>query len=566
MQGIGKVMNQAQRAVKILRIRQAGQSFDGPESVFGDHVDVSCAETFDEAHHMLANDVYDFILATPESIHALERAEIVQANPEWVEAVTEGIGIVDQRGELVWANPRLLDFSDDVRSFLQSECQNAFDNSADGVSTPRKTSRRVNFMSTDGRVFELTTTPIIDIDHEISQVVGVIWDVTRARERQQQLASIDAAGRELVKLDAEEVAKLEIPQRLELLEKKIIRYLHDLMHFDNFTIHVLDKKSSKLRLVACSGLPESVEDFDLYASAEGNGISGLVAVTGKSYISDDVTTDIHYLKGLVEAGSSLTVPLRLYDELIGVLNVESRQKAAFDEDSRQLAERFGRDIAMALHVLDLMVSERHTTRGQLGRDVRTEITAPINDILTDIENLIEDYIGHDDLRRRLNKIATNATTVRDTVKDVTSTKRAVVGRHVGPTRSDPILGGKNILIADDEEMIRETVRDVLASVGCNVVTAENGQQAIDILAGQTFDLVLSDIRMPDRTGYDVFAAAKDADASTPVILMTGFGYDPNHAIVRARREGLAAVLFKPFKVDQLIGEIRSAVKNAPKQA
>ena len=53
-------------------------------------------------------------------------------------------------------------------------------------------------------------------------------------------------------------------------------------------------------------------------------------------------------------------------------------------------------------------------------------------------------------------------------------------------------------------------------------------------------------------------AAKDADANTPVILTTGFGYDPNHSIVRARREGLAAVLFKPFKVDQLLNEIRMA--------
>ncbi|MCH7526398.1 MAG: hypothetical protein IID39_03080 [Planctomycetes bacterium] len=58
----------------------------------------------------------------------------------------------------------------------------------------------------------------------------------------------------------------------------------------------------------------------------------------------------------------------------------------------------------------------------------------------------------------------------------------------------------------------------------------------------------------------MFAAAKDANAETPVILMTGFGYDPNHSIVRARREGLAAVLFKPFKVDQLLGEVRTALR------
>ncbi len=557
-------MSQAQRTVKILRIRQAGQPLAGTDSFFGDHVDVVYADTFDQAHHMLAADIYDFILAEPESIHTLERAEMVQANPEWVEAVTEGIGIVDQRGELVWANPRLIGFSDEVKGFLRRECGNAFDTNVDGGLKPDQTSRRVCFMSSEDRVFELTTTPIIDIDHEITQVVGVIWDVTRARQRQQQLAAIDSAGRELIKLDTEQIAKLDVPERLALLEQKIVHYLHELMHFDNFTIHVLDQKSNKLRLAVTSGLPDTVEDFDLYASAEGNGTSGYVASTGKSYVCRDVTNDPHYLRGLDEAASSLTVPLRLNDQLIGVLNVESMTKDAFDEEDQQLAERFGRDIATALHMLDLMVTERHTIRGQLGSDVKAEITAPLNDILTDVENLIEDYIGHDDLRLRLNKIAEYATTIRDSIKNVTSSKRAIIGRGVGPTRNDPILGGKHILIADDESMIRDTVKDVLTGVGCKVVTACCGQEAIDHLAEKPFDLVLSDIRMPDRNGYEVFAAAKDANVATPVILMTGFGYDPNHAIVRARREGLAAVLFKPFKVDQLIGEIRSAVKNAAK--
>ncbi len=46
--------------------------------------------------------------------------------------------------------------------------------------------------------------------------------------------------------------------------------------------------------------------------------------------------------------------------------------------------------------------------------------------------------------------------------------------------------------------------------------------------------------------------------TVPVILMTGFGYDPNHCIVPASQEGLAAVLFKPFKVDQLLTEVRRA--------
>jgi len=66
--------------------------------------------------------------------------------------------------------------------------------------------------------------------------------------------------------------------------------------------------------------------------------------------------------------------------------------------------------------------------------------------------------------------------------------------------------------------------------------------------------------MPDKTGYEVFAAAQRLNAAIPVILMTGFGYDPNHSIVRASQEGLQAVLFKPFKVDVLLSEVRKALQ------
>jgi DNA-binding NtrC family response regulator len=126
---------------------------------------------------------------------------------------------------------------------------------------------------------------------------------------------------------------------------------------------------------------------------------------------------------------------------------------------------------------------------------------------------------------------------------------------------DAVLDGKRILVADDEDMLRDTVRDVLTGYGCRVSTATDGAYAIELIAEQAFDLVLSDIKMPRNSGYEVFAAAKEANAKTPVILTTGFGYDPNHSIVRARREGLAAVLFKPFKVDQLLDEIRTALKS-----
>jgi len=64
--------------------------------------------------------------------------------------------------------------------------------------------------------------------------------------------------------------------------------------------------------------------------------------------------------------------------------------------------------------------------------------------------------------------------------------------------------------------------------------------------------------MPDHNGYEIFAATQKLKSPPPVILMTGFGYDPHHSIVRASQEGLQCVLFKPFQVDQLIAEVHKA--------
>jgi DNA-binding NtrC family response regulator len=80
-----------------------------------------------------------------------------------------------------------------------------------------------------------------------------------------------------------------------------------------------------------------------------------------------------------------------------------------------------------------------------------------------------------------------------------------------------------------------------------------------VAAGTPFDLVISDVRMPDANGYEVFRATKDASPSTPVILMTAFGYDPNHSIVRSSQEGLHCFLFKPFQIAQLLEEGRKAL-------
>jgi CheY-like chemotaxis protein len=345
-----------------------------------------------------------------------------------------------------------------------------------------------------------------------------------------------------------------------VLQDKIIRFCKDLMHFDHFAIRLLDKRTNKLELVIAEGLPPEATEIDLYAQPEGNGISGYVAATGRSYICHDTEKDPRYVTGIRHCKSSLTVPLRLHDKIIGVFNIESETVGAFDEDDRQFAEIFGQYVAMALNILDLLVVERFTTSGQLASHVVHDLAAPLNDIVTEAQNLIEEYIGDDSMRDRLHKIVEHVESIRKTIKNVAQGPQRVLGcDDIKADCADPIIAGKTILIADDEANIRDTVGEILERYGAHATICKDGYEACHMLEQRGYDLVISDIRMPHRNGYEIFAAARRRSEDIPVILMTGFGYDPHHSIVRASQEGLSTVLFKPFKVEQLIDAVHKAL-------
>ncbi|MFQ5590011.1 MAG: response regulator [Phycisphaerae bacterium] len=553
--------------VKQLHVLVFGSSESGNDFVerMSDCGRVEHVATFEEALEALCAEPFDLVVTQAEGLLPLPDADHVEHDTGTIDGGDQGIGIISGRGQLQWANPKMLSFADDVRVRVCDCCMNTIAGAqADThAEITQLRARRFNFTSEDNERFELTATPVIDLHNCVTEVVAVVSDARDAKCVHDRTDEIDRAGRELLSIDAEQFARMDVQDRLSLLEQRILRCTSELLHFDNFGIRVLNRKTNQLELVLSGGLPADSADCRLDASAEASGIRADVASRGRSYICPDIASDPRYDPDMPDARSSLTVPLVLHDRVVGVANFESRKPAAFDEDDRRFAEVFGRYVAIALNILELLVTERHATTGRLGSDVMAEITGPLNDILTDVENLVEDYIGHDDLRHRLRMLSENLVKIRESIREVTSMTPGLIGaRSNRHRRKDALLGGKRVLVADDEDVIRETVTDVLTGYGCVVASASDGDSAVGLLGSQPFDLVLSDIKMPGKTGYDVFAAAKEINANTPVILTTGFGYDPNHAIVRARREGLAAVLFKPFKVDQLLGEVRRALSSA----
>jgi PAS domain S-box-containing protein len=106
------------------------------------------------------------------------------------------------------------------------------------------------------------------------------------------------------------------------------------------------------------------------------------------------------------------------------------------------------------------------------------------------------------------------------------------------------LRGLKILIVDDDAGICQSLRELLEAEECQVETAASGVYATQWLERNQFDLVLSDVVMPDIDGYQLYQHVKKSAPNLPVILMTAFNYDKDHIIKRSCLEGVQGVIFK----------------------
>ncbi len=113
-----------------------------------------------------------------------------------------------------------------------------------------------------------------------------------------------------------------------------------------------------------------------------------------------------------------------------------------------------------------------------------------------------------------------------------------------------------ILIADDDRILAEMLRDVVAAEGRRVDVCNDGQSAIDALRATDYDLVLADLIMPDISGIELLRFAKKQDPDVIVIIITG--YASLETAISAIKEGAYDYITKPSKLE----EIRIAVGNA----
>lgn len=112
------------------------------------------------------------------------------------------------------------------------------------------------------------------------------------------------------------------------------------------------------------------------------------------------------------------------------------------------------------------------------------------------------------------------------------------------------------MVVDDEEGIRDVLKEFLEKKGYYVETIGDSRQVIDRVKSKQFDIILVDLKMPDISGLDLLKAIRQFDADIAVIIMTG--YASLETAIQAIREGAYDYITKPFRLEEIYITIKNA--------
>jgi PAS domain S-box-containing protein len=241
-------------------------------------------------------------------------------------------------------------------------------------------------------------------------------------------------------------------------------------------------------------------------------------------------------------------------------------------------------IGFAKDISGLRQHEKFVTLGQLAVGLAHEINNPLEILVNQVEMLErylrqkanpEDYTREheriDAVKRELRRIQAIVERVGEMAAEgayasreylpgqlmtdlaVADVEEAPVRRGVTTNGSEHAIGGRNVMVVDDDTSICSSMADILGCEGCNVVTTTSGHDALRYIETHPVDLVISDVQMPDMDGYELFSRIQSCHADLPVVLMTAYYYDKDHVIKRSKAAGLTDVIFKkPIDPDRLL--------------
>ncbi len=341
----------------------------------------------------------------------------------------------------------------------------------------------------------------------------------------------------------------------------IVKQLTEFFKIKHVAIFQLDSSGLELTLCYCSGFPEeSIQN--LRSLKVKQGVFKRVFDTRIPQIVNDISETEKSLSSLTlrqGLNSMIAVPIFSNDKLWGILSAFSQEKSIFKEEDGRIIALFSGPIGQLL---------KHFS--QSIRDSLDEILVPI---LGSIELLNFRYRDRDkipvseilDAQNRLKKrvllyvagleqgsleqITTKEKTKEEEIKlpsgDGLSIEEVITieGKKNSPPKA------KRILVIDDQPIVTDLLVSVLERMNYKSKVASRGREGVEMFEKDRFDLVITDLGMPDISGWEVSKSIKQKNPHVPVIVITGWGVDPDPDKMKDSKVDF--IINKPFQIDQL---------------
>lgn len=343
----------------------------------------------------------------------------------------------------------------------------------------------------------------------------------------------------------------------EIVTKQLIDYLK----IRHVAVYQVDPVAAEWKVSYSFGFSNkstgSLEDL----REKGNFFHRVIETGIPQWVNDVTETekDLRWLSETERVYSLIAVPIGSDDKLWGILIAFSQEKFKFREEDAKIIALFGHQIGELLDFFTRFTQEssdelliqilgtlellnfRYGSKESIpGLEMKKEHEKLKNRVLSAIRSMVPYCINRDPKQN-----PPKSKPVKLPSGDEFNIEEVITiqGEKNNPGKV------KSVLIIDDEPLIAELLTSILGRIDIQCKVASYGQAGLDLFNQDIFDLVITDLGMPDMSGWDVSKAVKEKRPEVPVIIITGWGLDPDPNKIKDSK--VDQVITKPFQIDQL---------------
>ncbi len=342
----------------------------------------------------------------------------------------------------------------------------------------------------------------------------------------------------------------------------LIKQLTDFFRIEHVAIFQFGPSGFELTHTYSTGFgKESIQSYKNLKADQGV-FKRLVNTRIPQIVNDIPETEIPPLAGSAKAeglDSMIAVPVFSKEKLWGILTAFSREKLRFKEEDAKIISLFGGQIGDLLehfsqHIqanLDELLVQILGSIELLNFRYKDRKSIPTSEILraqerlkirvlSFVSKLQQETSGH---------VITEEKRENEEIKLPTGGELSVEEVITIQGEKDKPQKAKKVLVIDDQPIVTDLLVSVLEGMNYKSEVASCGRDGVEMFEKEEADLVITDLGMPDISGWEVSRTIKQKKPDVPVILITGWGVDPDPDKVKDSKVDF--VVNKPFQIDQL---------------